>query len=82
MRVVAEEEMREFLAKDDHLRLEGRKLRFDYPEAKALQVNFLCLEPHQLVYLARLVAQLRYEELDFMDAALWLTNFRAGNDRV
>jgi hypothetical protein len=81
MRVVTSEEMREFLARSG-LRCAGRELHFDCPDAKSVRVDFLALDPHQLAYLARLVAHLRYEELDFVGASLWLTNLRIGNDRV
>jgi hypothetical protein len=62
MKVVNDEEMRESLNRHDGLRCEGRQLRFDHPEAKSIIVDLRVSEPHQLVYLARLAAHLRYEE--------------------
>ncbi len=73
MIVVTGEEMQEFLTKHETLRCEGSRLRFDHPEARAIRVDFRVQEPHQLVHLARLVARLRYDEIDFNSASLWVT---------
>lgn len=82
MRVVTDEEMREFLSKHEGLRCEGWQLRFDYPEAKPIRVDFGDLGPGQLIHLTRLIEHLRYEEPDFLQASLWVTNSRDGDDRL
>jgi len=81
MQAVTEEEMRAFLARHKGLRCEEAELHFDSTTAKTILVDFRNLQPQQLVYLARLVAHLRYEELDFFCASLWITNRRT-DDRV
>jgi len=82
MQVATDDEMRDFLAKHDDLRCEAKRLRFDYPEAKTIIVDLRVSEPHQLVYLARLAAYLRYEEVHFSGASLWLTQWGVWDDRV
>ncbi len=82
MQVATDDEMREFLAKHDDLRCEGRQLRFDHLEAKTIYVDLRVSEPHQLVYLARLAAHLRYEEVHFSAASLWITQWGVWDDRV
>ena len=82
MVAVTDQEMREVLSKHGELRCEGRQLRFDYPEAKSISIDLRVSEPHQLVYLARLAAHLRYEEVDFNAASLWITLWGVWNDRV
>jgi hypothetical protein len=80
MQVVTDDEMREFLSKHADLRCEGRSLLFDHPEAKAIYVDLRVKEPHQLIYLARLAAHLRYEEIHFGGASLWLTQWGVWSD--
>ncbi len=82
MQVVTDEEMREFLSKHADLRCEERRLHFDHPEAKTIYVDLRVSEPHQLVYLARLAAHLRYEEGHFSGASLWITQWGVWDQRV
>ena len=55
------------------LRLDGRRLSFAGTEPRHIRVAFRMEEPHQLLYLARLVAHLGYDEIHFRGARLWLT---------
>ncbi len=82
MKVVTEIEICESLIGHSDLRCEGRQLRFDYPEAKSTCVDLRVSEPHQLVYLARLAAHLRYEEVHFRGASLWLRQWGVWDDLV
>ncbi len=82
MKVVTDEEMREFLAGHADLRCEDRKLRFDFPEAETIIVDLRVSEPHQLVYLARLAAHLSYDEVHFSGASLWVTQWGVWDSRV
>jgi hypothetical protein len=59
----------------EELRCEGRRLYFASPQAPSIRINLRVKEPHQLVYLARLVAHLGYEEAHFSHAYLWLTTW-------
>jgi hypothetical protein len=82
MVAATEKEMRDFLAKHDGLRCDGKYLGFDHPEAKSVRLDLRVSEPHQLVYLARLVAHLRYEETHFEGACLWITQWGVWNSQV
>jgi len=73
MQAVTSVEMEEVLAQYPGLFCVGRELRFDHPEAKFVTLKLNCLEPHQLVELARLAAHLFYQEQHFAGAALWIT---------
>jgi hypothetical protein len=63
----------------DELRCNGRELRFADVDAVFLTVNLRVKEPHQLVYLARLIAALGYEEIHFRGAYLWITTWGVWN---
>jgi hypothetical protein len=80
MIVVTDKEMRDSLAQHEELQCEGDHLRFDHPEARAICVDLHVQEPHQLVHLARLVAHLRYDEIDFHSASLWITQSGVWNN--
>jgi len=82
MQVVTDDEMREFLNRDDDLRCDGRQLSFHHPEAKTIIVDLRVSEPHQLVYLARLAAHLHYDEARFRGASLWITQWGVWNPLV
>jgi hypothetical protein len=64
------------------LKCEGRKLWFTEPQSAAIHINFRVKEPHQLVYLARLVAHLGYDEAHFSHAHLWLTTWGVWDQEV
>jgi hypothetical protein len=72
---VTNDEMRSNVAGYSELRCEGRKLWFADSPAASIRVNLRVKEPHQLVYLARLVAHLGYEEAAFAHAYLWLNTW-------
>ena len=52
---------------------DGRNLLFKGSETQRLRVAFRMQEPHQLLYLARLIAHLGYEEKHFLGARFWVT---------
>jgi len=72
---LTENETRKSLAAYAELRCEGRRIYFSNAEAPSIRIDFRVKEPHQLVYLARLVAHLGYSETDFMHADLWVTTW-------
>jgi hypothetical protein len=55
------------------LKCEGKKLSFPGPSRRCIRVVFRMQEPHQIVYLARLLAHLSYEEIHFRGSYLWIT---------
>jgi hypothetical protein len=69
------DEMVNSLAAFSDLRCEGRRLSFAEPGAKTIRIALHTKEPAQIAYLARLLAHLGYEEIDFKGALLWLTNW-------
>ncbi|HVM93751.1 MAG TPA: hypothetical protein VMT67_13105 [Terriglobales bacterium] len=73
MVAATEKEMQEYLSGHGNLRCNGKSIGFDYPEAKSIRLDLRVSEPHQFLYLARLVAHLRYEEIQFEGASLWIT---------
>ena len=75
MQVVTDAEMRKFLTKQADLRCGEKHLSYVHPEAKTIRVDLQVKEPHQLVSLAREVAHLGYEEQDFANASLWITEW-------
>lgn len=52
---------------------EGKTLSFPGATSHCIRVAFRMQEPHQVVYLARLLAHLSYEEIHFRGAHLWIT---------
>jgi hypothetical protein len=79
---VTNDEMTSYLAKLPELRCEGRKVSFADAQAASFRINLRVPEPHQLVYLARFVAHLGYEEAHFSHAHLWLTTWSVWDNRV
>jgi hypothetical protein len=75
-------EMLSSLAAYNELRCEGRRLSFVDPGGKTIRIDLRVEEPHRLVYLARLLAHLDYEEIDFRGALLWLTTWGVWNPQV
>jgi hypothetical protein len=75
-------EMMSSLAAYHELRCEPRRLSFAETGTKTITVDLRGKEPHQLVHLARLVANLGYEETDFRGAHLWLTTWGVWNPQV
>lgn len=74
-----DDEIKSFLAGHAELRCAGDNLLFVNSEAESISVNLRVKEPHQLVYLARLVAALGYEEIHFRGAYLWITTWGVWN---
>ena len=72
MQAVTSVEMEEVLAQYPGLFCVGRELRFDHSEAQFVSLKLNCLEPHQLVELARL-PPLVLPGPTFAGAALWIT---------
>jgi hypothetical protein len=82
MQVATEAKMREAFMAHEELRYEGRRLRFDHPEAQTIIVDLRVSEPHQLVYLARLAAHMSYDETHFRAALLWVTQWGVWDSNV
>jgi hypothetical protein len=59
---------------------EERRLAFADPKACSITINLRVPEPHQLVYLARMVAHLGYEESHFSGSYLWVTTWGVWSD--
>jgi hypothetical protein len=72
---ITNEKMIEHLTAHPELRCEGRKLWFADPQSTRVRINLRVKEPHQLVYLARLLAHLGYDEAHFDHANLWITTW-------
>lgn len=69
------DEMRAHLAAHAELHCGERKLWFADAPARSIRINLRVKEPHQLVYLARLLAHIGYEEGHFEHANLWVTTW-------
>jgi hypothetical protein len=63
MRANTNDEMVNSRAAFNELRCEGRRLSFAEPGAKTIRVDLRVKEPHELIYFARLIAHLGYEEV-------------------
>src|SRR5262249_37313737 len=70
------------LASIPGVRIEGKEVRFADSMLEPITIKLLVKEPHQLVYLARLVAHLGYEEVHFEGALLWITAWGIWNSLV
>jgi hypothetical protein len=68
-------EMQSYLTTHEELRCDGQNLYFPDAKVPSIRINLRVAEPHQLVYLARLVAHLGYEESHFTGAQLWITTW-------
>lgn len=55
------------------LKCEGKRLSLAGASQEPIRVLFRMQEPHQIVYLARLLAHLSYEEIHFRGSYLWIT---------
>jgi hypothetical protein len=82
MLATTNDEMVSSLAAFYGLRCEGRRLSFTEPSATTIRIDLHFKEPSQIAYLARLVAHLGYEEIDFRGALLWLTTWGVWDHRV
>lgn len=69
------DEVKEGLSAHAERRCEGRKLWFADSHASSIRIDLRVKEPHQLVYLARLLAALGHAEAHFSHAYLWLTTW-------
>ena len=65
----------------EDLRRDETRLHFPRAEAPSIRVDFRVQEPHQFVYLARLLASLGYDTRDFVHAELWVTAWGIWDDR-
>lgn len=74
------DEMRTHLSAYPELCCDGRKVWFRNAEAPSITIDLRVKEPHQLVYLARLVAHLGCEEIHFGHAHLWVTTWGVWNN--
>jgi len=82
MKAVTESEMREVLSRFPELQVDGKEVRFRDAEAQRFTIHLQNVEPHQLVFLARLVAALTHDECDFRSAYLWVTQWGVWNPNV
>jgi hypothetical protein len=73
------DEIRGSFAAHKELRCDGRRLHLANAQAPSITINLRVTEPHQLIYLARLVAHLGYEEIHFRGAYLWITTWGIWN---
>ncbi len=78
---LTKDEVRSTLAAYEELRCEGDNLSFVDPGAGRIAVDLRVKEPHQLVYLARLVANLEREATHFSHAHLWVTTWGVWNSQ-
>jgi hypothetical protein len=76
------EEMKAHFGAHAELRCDDRNVWFADPQAASITLDLRVKEPHQLVYLARLVAHLGYEEGHFSHANLWITTWGVWNSQV
>jgi hypothetical protein len=65
-----EDEIRSSIAAHEELRCDGKRLYLTDTQIPSITINLRADEAHQLVYLARLVAHIGYEEIDFRGAYL------------
>jgi hypothetical protein len=72
---LTDNEMRTALAARPALRCEERKLFFADAHAPSITIDLRVQEPHQLIYLARLISHLGCEEAHFSHSYLWLTTW-------
>jgi hypothetical protein len=75
-------EMQSYLTAHEELRCDGQNLYFPEAKAPSIRINLRVAEPHQLVYLARLVAHLGYEESHFSSAELWIITWGVWDPRT
>ncbi len=68
-------EITDSLAGLAELRCHERKLHFADAQALSITIDLRVKEPHQLIYLARLISHLGHEEMHFSHAYLWLTTW-------
>ena len=73
MNAVTESEMREILSRFPELPIDGKEVRFRDAGAQRFTIHLQNVEPHRLVFFARLVAALTCDEYDFRSAYLWVT---------
>ncbi|HTW57057.1 MAG TPA: hypothetical protein VMD99_02880 [Terriglobales bacterium] len=69
------DETRAHLTAHTELSCEGRGLWFPGPQSAKIKIDLRVNEPHQLIYLARLIAHIGYDEIHFSHACLWLTTW-------
>ncbi|MGA9041910.1 MAG: hypothetical protein WB421_15365 [Terriglobales bacterium] len=81
MRVVTSEEVRASFARNADFRCDGKDVYYTDSTARCIQIEYPPGEG-QLVYLARLVAALGYEERYFRGATLWITLWGVWDSRV
>jgi hypothetical protein len=82
MMTLTKDEMKDSLSAYQGLKCEGDRLFFAGSGAGRIVVDLRVKEPHQLAYLARLVAHLSYEEIHLGHAELWVTTWGVWNPEV
>lgn len=82
MIALTNDEMQKTLSGYEELRCAGNKLSFADTSVGRIVVKLRVEEPHQLVYLARLVANLEHEEANFAHAHLWITTWGVWDPQV
>jgi hypothetical protein len=68
-------EMKNWLTAHEELRCDEMKLYFADAHTHSITIDLRVKEPHQLIYLARLIAHLACEEINFSHGYLWLTTW-------
>ncbi len=68
-------EMKNSLAVHEELRCDERKVYFADAQGPSITIDLRVREAHQLIYLARLIAHLGYEEIHFSHGYMWITTW-------
>ena len=82
MQAVTDSEMGEYLSQLREIHCEDKNVRFVHPEASRIVVDLRFPEPHQVLFLARLVTSLLFEERHFKGAYLWITQWGVWDPNV
>lgn len=75
MHGLTNDEMRSALRGHEEFRCDDRRLHFAEAQSYSITINLRVKEPHQLIYLARLIAHLGHEESHFSHGLVWLTTW-------
>lgn len=73
------DQIRSSIAAHEELICDERRVYLAHTQVPSITINLRVKEPHQLVYLARLVAHIGYEETHFRGAYLWITTWGVWN---
>ena len=72
---VTNDEIKAHLTAHSELRCGERQVWFAEAQVPSIRITLRVKEPHQLVYFARLLAHLGYEEVHFSHAYFWITTW-------